>query len=103
MAGVVDADTHVLEHEAMWENFDDGGEMYPCEDGEHIAYDDYIAEKKSMVEAAEGNLKAIQAIADLIDGSHHVSYVTTQIKDVLIDLQPLLAASLIADHFKGEK
>ncbi len=29
MDGVVDADTHVVEHEAMWENFDDGGKMYP--------------------------------------------------------------------------
>lgn len=29
MAGVVDADTHVLEHEAMWENFDDGGPLHP--------------------------------------------------------------------------
>ena len=28
MAGVVDADTHVLESQDMWENFDDGGEMY---------------------------------------------------------------------------
>ncbi len=29
MAGVLDADTHVLEHEGMWEGFDDGGPMYP--------------------------------------------------------------------------
>jgi predicted TIM-barrel fold metal-dependent hydrolase len=29
MPGVVDADTHVLEHEGMWENFDGGGSMYP--------------------------------------------------------------------------
>ena len=29
MPGVVDADTHVLESQDMWENFDDGGEMYP--------------------------------------------------------------------------
>jgi predicted TIM-barrel fold metal-dependent hydrolase len=26
---VVDADTHVLEHEGMWEHFDDDGPMYP--------------------------------------------------------------------------
>lgn len=29
MIGVVDADTHVIEHEGVWDNFDDGGEMYP--------------------------------------------------------------------------
>ena len=29
MPGVVDADTHVLESQEMWENFDNGGEMYP--------------------------------------------------------------------------
>ncbi len=28
MLGAIDADTHVLEHEGMWENFDDGGKMY---------------------------------------------------------------------------
>lgn len=27
MPGVVDADTHVLEHEAMWQDFDEGGPM----------------------------------------------------------------------------
>ena len=64
-------------------------------------YDDYLAEKKSMVEAAEGNLKAMQAITDLIDGGHHASDIIREIKDVLIDLQPLLAAALIEQHFKG--
>ena len=29
MPGVVDADTHVLESQDMWDDFDDGGEMYP--------------------------------------------------------------------------
>src|ERR1051325_9599080 len=29
MARIIDSDTHVLEHEGMWENFDDGGRMYP--------------------------------------------------------------------------
>ncbi len=28
MHGVIDADTHVVEHEGMWDNFDDGGKMY---------------------------------------------------------------------------
>ena len=27
--GVIDSDTHVVEHEAMWENFDGGGKLYP--------------------------------------------------------------------------
>lgn len=29
MPGVVDADSHVLEHQGMWENFDEGGKMHP--------------------------------------------------------------------------
>src|ERR1700688_71531 len=29
MDGVIDADSHVVEHEAIWDDFDDGGALYP--------------------------------------------------------------------------
>ena len=43
----------------------------------------------------------MQAITDLIDGGHHATDIIREIEAVLIDLQPLLAATFIADHFKG--
>lgn len=77
-------------------------ELEPADDGQYISYDDYIAEKKSMVEAAENNLKALQAITDLIDGGYQSrDEIEGEIEAVLIELQPLLAASFIAEHFKG--
>ena len=81
-----------------WDN------MKPCEVGQWLSHADYMDEKRSMVEAAENNLKGIQSINSILfNDDYDDAYMLELIKDALTEHQPLLAAAFIVEHFKGEK